>query len=264
MTAPGMFDLSGRVALITGGASGLGEAIAYGFARQGASLVLADLDAARLEKVSAELRAAGAGGGTQVSTGPTVNTVQLDVTDRAAVDAAVAGVADSCGRLDIVVNSAGIVMLDPVEALPDDHWDRILEINLSGSFAVCRAAGAQMKSQQYGRIINIASQAAHVALEHHAAYSASKSGLFGLTTSLARELGPHGVTANTISPTVVMTELGRKAWEGPHGEAHKAEIPARRFAEPEEIAAAAVFLASTEAAMVNGADLRVDGGFTIV
>lgn len=258
MTAPGMFDLSGRVALITGGASGLGEAIAYGFLRQGASLVLADLDAARLEKVSAELRAAG------VRSGAEISTLELDVTDRAAVGAAVARVADSCGRLDIVVNSAGIVMLDPVEALPDDHWDRILEINLSGTFAVCRAAGAQMKSQQYGRIINIASQAAHVALEHHAAYSASKSGLFGLTTSLARELGPHGVTANTISPTVVMTELGRKAWEGPHGEAHKAEIPARRFAEPEEIAAAAVFLASTEAAMVNGADLRVDGGFTIV
>lgn len=262
MTAPGMFDLSGRVALITGGASGLGEAIAYGFVRQGASLVLADLDAARLEKVSAELRAAGADG--EAASGSEVSTLELDVTDRAAVDAAVAGVADSCGRLDIVVNSAGIVMLDPVDALPDDHWDRILEINLSGTFAVCRAAGAQMKSQQYGRIINIASQAAHVALEHHAAYSASKSGLFGLTTSLARELGPHGVTANTISPTVVMTELGRKAWEGPHGEAHKAEIPARRFAAPEEIAAAAVFLASTEAAMVNGADLRVDGGFTIV
>ncbi len=258
MTAPGMFDLSGRVALITGGASGLGKAIAYGFARQGASLVLADLDAARLEKVSGELRAAGAGSGAEIST------LELDVTDRAAVDAAVARVAESHGQLDIVVNSAGIVMLDPVEQLPDEHWDRILEINLSGTFAVCRAAGAQMKSQQYGRIINIASQAAHVALEHHAAYSASKSGLFGLTTSLARELGPYGITANTISPTVVMTELGRKAWEGPHGDAHKAEIPARRFAEPEEIAATAVFLASSEAAMVNGADLRVDGGFTIV
>lgn len=250
----GMFDLSGRVALITGGASGLGEAIAYGFARQGASLVLADLDAARLQKVSGDL----AGTGAQVST------VELDVTDRDAVSRTVAGVAESHGQLDIVVNSAGIVMLDPVEELPDDHWDRILEINLSGTFAVCRAASAQMKAQRYGRIINIASQAAHVALEHHAAYSASKSGLFGLTTSLARELGPYGVTANTISPTVVMTELGRKAWEGPHGDAHKAEIPARRFAEPEEIAATAVFLASTEAAMVNGADLRVDGGFTIV
>lgn len=249
-----MFELNGRVALITGGASGLGEAIAHGLAQQGASVVLADRDAERLQKVSAELE----------ETGAQVSTVELDVTDRPGVDRAVAGVVEDQGSLDIVVNSAGIVALDAVDQLPDEAWDRTLEINLSGTFAVCRAAGAQMKDQQYGRIINIASQAAHVALEHHAAYSASKSGLFGLTTSLARELGPYGVTANTISPTVVMTELGRKAWDGPHGDAHQAEIPARRFAEPEEIAATAVFLASTEAAMVNGADLRVDGGFTIV
>ncbi|GGE58698.1 D-threitol dehydrogenase [Nesterenkonia cremea] len=250
----GMFDLSGRVAMITGGASGLGEAIAHGLAQQGAAVVLADRDADRLQKVSADLQQAGA----------QVSTVELDVTDRGGVDRAVTGVAEDQGCLDILVNSAGVVALDPVEQLPDEAWDRTLEINLSGTFAVCRAAGAQMKAQQHGRIINIASQAAHVALEHHAAYSASKSGLFGLTTSLARELGPYGVTANTISPTVVMTELGKKAWADPHGDAHKAEIPARRFAEPEEIAATAVFLASKEAAMVNGADLRVDGGFTIV
>lgn len=249
-----MFELNGRVALITGGASGLGEAIAHGLAQQGAAVVLADRDAERLQKVSAELE----------ETGAQVSTVELDVTDRPGVDRAVAGVVEDQGSLDIVVNSAGIVALDAVDQLPDEAWDRTLEINLSGTFAVCRAAGAQMKDQQYGRIINIASQAAHVALEHHAAYSASKSGLFGLTTSLARELGPYSVTANTISPTVVMTDLGRKAWDGPHGDAHRAEIPARRFAEPEEIAATAVFLASTEAAMVNGADLRVDGGFTIV
>ena len=250
----GMFDLSGRVAMITGGASGLGEAIAHGLAQQGAAVVLADRDADRLQKVSADLQQAGA----------QVSTVELDVTDRGGVDRAVTGVAEDQGCLDILVNSAGVVALDPVEQLPDEAWDRTLEINLSGTFAVCRAAGAQMKAQQHGRIINIASQAAHVALEHHAAYSASKSGLFGLTTSLARELGPYGVTANTISPTVVMTELGKKAWADPHGDAHQAEIPARRFAEPEEIAATAVFLASPEAAMVNGADLRVDGGFTIV
>ena len=249
-----MFELNGRVALITGGASGLGEAIAHGLAQQGAAVVLADRDAERLQKVSAELE----------ETGAQVSTVELDVTDRPGVDRAVAGVVEDQGSLDIVVNSAGIVALDAVDQLPDEAWDRTLEINLSGTFAVCRAAGAQMKDQQYGRIINIASQAAHVALEHHAAYSASKSGLFGLTTSLARELGPYSVTANTISPTVVMTDLGRKAWDGPHGDAHRAEIPAQRFAEPEEIAATAVFLASTEAAMVNGADLRVDGGFTIV
>ncbi|GAA3713010.1 D-threitol dehydrogenase [Zhihengliuella alba] len=249
-----MFDLTGRLALVTGGASGLGEAIAHGLARQGADVVLADLNEARLDAVAQDVG----------RHGRTVETLLLDVTDRPAVTAALDEVVARHGRIDVVVNSAGVAALDPVDSVPDAHWDLVLGVNLTGTFAVCRAAASHMRRAGYGRIINIASQAAHVALEHHAAYSASKSGLFGLTSTLARELGPDGVTANTISPTVVMTDLGRKAWEGPHGEAHKAQIPARRFAEPEEIAAAAVFLASTEAAMVNGADLKVDGGFTVV
>ncbi|MDZ5077683.1 GolD/DthD family dehydrogenase [Nesterenkonia sp. HG001] len=252
-----LFDLTGRVAVVTGGASGLGQAIAHGFARQHAKVVLADLDADRLTATAEQLRAAHPDGGG-------VDTRRLDVIDAEAVEETLAAVVADHGAVDILVNSAGIVALDPVEQVPVETWEKVLQVNLTGTFLACRAAGRHMKAAEYGRIVNIASQAAHVALEHHAAYGASKSGLFGLTASLARELGPHGVTANTISPTVVMTELGRQVWDGPHGEAHQAEIPTRRFAEPEEIAAAVVYLSSQEAAMVNGADLRIDGGFTIV
>ncbi|WP_189348260.1 GolD/DthD family dehydrogenase [Zhihengliuella salsuginis] len=248
-----LFDLTGRTALVTGGASGLGKAIARTLAGQGAAVVLADVDAAQLEAAAGEFAA----------DGHEVQTIAMDVTDRDAVTAAVDTLAERVGRIDILVNSAGIALLDPVEEVPDGHWDKVVGINLTGTFAVCRAVAAHMKRAGYGRIVNIASQAAHVALEHHAAYAASKSGLFGLTRSLAGELGPHGVTANTLSPTVVLTDLGRKAWSGPRGDAHKAQIPTRRFAEPQEIAAAALYLASAEAAMVNGTDLRIDGGFTI-
>jgi len=249
----GFFDLTGRTAIVTGGASGLGNAIARALAERGAVVVLADRDAAALG-AAAEVLAAD---------GLEARTLTVDVTNRDALTHAVDDLAGALGRIDILVNSAGIALLDPVTEVPDEHWDRVIGVNLTGTFAACRAVGAHMKRAGYGRIVNIASQAAHVALEDHAAYAASKSGLFGLTRSLARELGPHGVTANTLSPTVVLTDLGREAWSGPRGEAHKSQIPARRFAEPREVAAAALYLASTEAAMVNGADLRIDGGFTI-
>ncbi|GAB3184282.1 D-threitol dehydrogenase [Nesterenkonia halophila] len=252
-----LFDLTGRVAVVTGGASGLGEAISRGFAGQGATVVLADRDAERLQVAAARLRADHPDGGG-------VDTRTVDVTDAAAVEEVFGDIADAHGRMDILVNSAGVVALAPVEELAPETWETILSVNLTGTFHACQAAARRMKEAGHGRIVNIASQAAHVALDQHAAYGASKSGLFGLTASLARELGPHGVTANTISPTVVMTELGKQAWDGPHGEAHQEQIPTRRFAEPEEIAAAVVYLSSTEAAMVNGADLRIDGGFTIV
>lgn len=252
-----LFDLSGQVAVITGGASGLGEAIAYGFVGQGARVVLVDQHQERLEMAATALDAT-------CPDGPVVDIRTVDVRDAAAVDACLADIAASYGHLDIAVNSAGVVSLDAVDELAPESWANVLEVNLTGTFHVCRAAAGRMKTAGYGRIVNIASQAAHVALDQHAAYSASKSGLFGLTASLARELGPHGVTANTISPTVVMTELGKQAWDGPEGEEHQQHIPTRRFAEPEEIAAAVIYLSSKEAAMVNGADLKIDGGFTVV
>ena len=136
-------------------------------------------------------------------------------------------------------------------------------MNLTGTYRVAQAVGRHMLGAGYGRIVNIASQAAHVGIDGHAAYCASKAGVTGLTRVLALEWGGRGVTVNTVSPTVVLTDLGRAAWANENGLRHQDEIPTGRFATPDEIAAAVLFLAGASSAMVNGTDLRVDGGFTI-
>ena len=152
---------------------------------------------------------------------------------------------EAFGGIDIAVNSAGIVALAPAEDLGLDAWDKTIAINLRGTFLVSQAVGRLMiAAGRGGRIINLASQAGTVAIEEHAAYCASKFGVIGLSKTLAAEWGRHKITVNTISPTIVLTDLGRKAWSGEKGEAAKKRIPSGRFAYPEEIAAAAVFLAS--------------------
>jgi len=161
------------------------------------------------------------------------------------------------------VNSAGVARLAPAEELSLQDWDSTLAINLSGTFLMCQAVGKRMLEAGGGAIVNMASQAATVALDQHVAYCASKFGVVGVSKVLAAEWGGRGVRVNTISPTVVLTELGHKAWDGPRGDALKKLIPTGRFAYPDEIAAAAVFLASDAAAMINGADLVIDGGYTI-
>ncbi|MGO3886966.1 MAG: GolD/DthD family dehydrogenase [Mycetocola sp.] len=244
------FRLDGRVALVTGGASGIGRSIAGALADRGATVAILDVKAEAAIAAAAEL------GDRHIG-------VEVDVTDQVSVDRAVARVVSDLGGLDIAVNSAGIVALAPAEDLSLADFQRTLSVNLTGTFLVSQAAGRVMLAAGRGRIINMASQAATVALDQHAAYCASKFGVQGLTRVLALEWGSRGVTANTISPTVVLTELGKKAWDNSRGEAHQAEIPVGRFAVPQEIAAAAVYLASDAAAMVNGADLVVDGGFTI-
>jgi D-threitol dehydrogenase (NAD+) len=142
-------------------------------------------------------------------------------------------------------------------------WKRTIDVNLTGSFIVAQAIGRHMIAEGGGRIINLASQAGSVAIDEHVAYCTSKFGVIGLTKVLALEWGEFGITVNSISPTVVLTELGKSAWAGAKGEAMIGQIPAGRFAEPCEIAAAAVFLASDASGMFNGADLIIDGGYTI-
>ncbi|MGI3782576.1 MAG: GolD/DthD family dehydrogenase [Janthinobacterium lividum] len=244
------FRLDGRVALITGAVSGIGAAIADVFADVGARIVVVDLD-----DNAAELRA------TEIGRGAVG--IGCDVSDPASVDAAVERAVTAVDRVDVLVNSAGIAALAPAEELSLDAWNRTMAVNLSGTFFMSQAIGRHMLAAGRGKIINLASQAASVGLLEHAAYCASKAGVVGLTRVLATEWAGRGVTANCISPTVVLTELGKKAWAGEKGEAAKREIPVGRFALPREVAAAALFLASGASDMINGADLVVDGGYTI-
>lgn len=238
-----MFELDGRVALVTGAASGIGAEVARVLTRQGAVVAGAD----RLAELPAEC----------------ASTHKVDVTGETSVRECVQEVTEQHGGVDILVNSAGVALLDPAEDLSPGDWRATLDVNLTGSFLMCQAVGRGMVRTGGGRIINLASQAADVGLDGHVAYSASKAGILGMTRTLALEWGPSGVTVNAVSPTVVLTELGRAAWDNPKGEAHRKEIPAGRFAEPHEVAAAIAYLASQEAAMVNGTELRADGGFTI-
>jgi len=242
--------LDGSVAVVTGGASGIGSAIAERFVSSGARVMILDRN---LE--AAQAAAAGIGEGAAAHA--------CDVTSSASVREAVGAVMGAAGRVDILVNSAGVALLGPAEELSDEHWNATVAVNLTGTYLMCREVGAAMLQRGRGKIINLASQAATVALADHVAYCASKFGVIGLTRVLALEWGGRGVTANTISPTVVLTPLGIAAWDNPKGMAHMAEIPVGRFAMPEEIAATAAFLASGAADMINGADLVVDGGFTI-
>ena len=246
------FGMAGKVALVTGASSGIGWAVASAFAAKGARVAILDIQAE-----AAEAKAASLGNGGKA--------FRCDVADPQSVTTAVDAVTAAFGAIDVAVNSAGIVALAPAAELGLDAWDRTIAINLKGTFLVSQAVGRGMiAAGRGGRIINLASQAGTVAIEEHAAYCASKFGVIGLSKTLAAEWGRHKITVNTISPTVVLTDLGRQAWAGAKGEAAKTRIPTGRFAYPEEIAAAAVFLASDGAAMINGADLVVDGGYTII
>lgn len=246
------FSLKSKRALVTGGASGIGAAICDAFAAKGARVAVVDINVGAAQAKAKEI-------------GNGAISLACDVADLASVKKAVDGALRAFGGLDILVNSAGVVFLAPAEDLPLDYWDKTIAINLKGTFLVSQAVGkAMIAAGRGGKIINLASQAGSVAIDQHVAYCASKFGVIGLSKTLAAEWGKHGVCVNTISPTVVLTELGKKAWAGPKGEALKTRIPSGRFANPEEIAAAAVFLASAGADMINGADLLIDGGYTIV
>jgi D-threitol dehydrogenase (NAD+) len=243
------FSLANKVAVVTGGASGIGEAIVEAYSLKDATVVVLD------RALEAAERKVGPGGPAAA--------FGCDVTSEESVAEAIRAVTDRFGRIDVLVNSAGVAVLGTPEAMPISDWDLTVNVNLRGAFLMSQHAGRVMLAQGSGTVISLASQAATVALPGHIAYCASKFGLVGMTKVLALEWAGRGVTANTISPTVVLTPLGREFWNNPAGEALKAQIPTQRFALPSEIAAAAVFLASDSARMINGADLLVDGGYTI-
>ena len=190
--------------------------------------------------------------------------IERDLTEPAAAQDVVAETMEFAGTPTILVNSAGVALLDKAVDVSPNRWQTTLDVNLSASFYMAQAVGRAMLEAGYGRIINLASQAGVIGLDEHAAYAASKSAIIGLTRVLSKEWAPSGVTVNAISPTVVETPLGKAAWAGEKGERARAEIPVGRFAKPAEIATLIGYLASADAAMVTGTNLLIDGGRTSV
>ena len=244
------FSLEGKTAIITGGAAGIGWATAEFFHNKGVKLVLADLnpDVDKLAK----------------SLGDNAIGVPGNVCDPDYPGKVIEAGVKAFGQIDILVNCAGIVALEDAELISADDWNRTISINLSASFFMAQAVGKYMIDNKIsGSIVNMASQAGVIALDKHVAYCASKGGIIAMTKVMAKEWGPKGIRVNAVSPTVVLTALGHKAWDGPVGDAFKKEMPSERFAEPEEIAAAIAFLCSKGAGMITGHNLLIDGGFTI-
>jgi 3-oxoacyl-[acyl-carrier protein] reductase len=242
--------LAGKVALITGGAGAIGRACALALAAERAHVAIADLSLPRIEPVLGEVR----------DRGVRATAVAVDVTSQADVSAMVERVVADLGGLDILVNCVGIFQATPVDELALADWQRVLDVNLTGIFLCCQAAMRVLTAQRSGRIINIASLAGEVGgLAAGANYSVSKAGVMCLTKSLARALGRHGVTVNTINPGPVESAMV-DAWPPGQRERQLANIPLGRLGTPDDIAGAVVFLASAAASYIHGTHLDINGG----
>ncbi len=241
----------GQVVLVTGAASGIGHTVATRFAELGARVIGVDVNPAVIAAMSA-------------LPGDRHHGIVKDLATadgaRAVVDEAVG----TAGTVHVLVNSAGIVMLDNALDLTASAWNATISVNLSASFFMAQAVGRVMVEAGYGRIVNLASQASVIGLDEHVAYCASKAGLLGMTRVLSMEWARRGVTVNCVSPTVVETPLGKKAWEGEKGELLKEKIPTGRFAQPEEVASLIAYLAGRDAAMITGENILIDGGYSSI
>ena len=244
--------LAHQVALITGGARGIGKEIAALFAREGADLALFDVNAQVLEQTAAELRALGR----------RVEGLVVDVTNASAVDEAVSKVLDKLSKIDILVNNAGITHDGLVVRMEESQWDRVLDINLKGTFLCTRAVAKAMLKARRGRIVSIASIVGLIGNPGQANYAASKAGVIGMTKSVAKELATRGITCNAIAPGFIKTEMtDRLADEAK--QRLRALIPMGTLGEPSDVAQAALFLVSDAARYITGHVLVVDGGLAM-
>ena len=254
MNASQMFDLTGRVALVTGGNGGIGRAIALALSGAGASVAIFGRNAAKNEAVLAELKTAGR---------PCMAAV-VDVMDRSALDSAVAEVERTLGPVDILVNNAGIAHPSGgvLNEDPDD-WDRVIETQLNAVFLLSKIVGRGMAARKRGKIINIASMYSIFGAGLVPSYSAAKGAVVQLTKSMAIELAPHGVQVNAIAPGWIETDMTAPIKSMPMNDEILMRTPAGRWGKPEEMGGAAIFLSSSASNFVTGETIRVDGGYAI-
>jgi NAD(P)-dependent dehydrogenase (short-subunit alcohol dehydrogenase family) len=246
-----VYDFRGKTAIITGATKGIGRDIALSLARAGCALGITGRDEQGLREVSAEARSAGV----------RCETRKADLASAAECTAMAEHFAALFPVVDILVNNAGLSFPEKLVDLEVGHWDTTLAVNLRAPALVTRVIGRKMIAQGRGAIINIASNACLAGIEEHAAYCASKFGLDGLTKVMAVELGPHGIRVNAVAPTVVLTPMGAQVWGDPKkADPVKSKIPLGRFAQPSEVTAAVLFLASEGAGMIHGETLVIDGG----
>jgi NAD(P)-dependent dehydrogenase (short-subunit alcohol dehydrogenase family) len=249
-----MFDLGGKVALVTGASKGLGAAIAVGLAKAGAQLALCARNREGLAATRAAVEAAGA----------RAQVFEMDVLSRTSVRAAVAAVLETFGHVDVLVNNAGVNVRKPALELAEEDWDRVVDTNLKGYFLVAQAVGAHMVARRAGKVINVSSIFGAVGMHQQLAYAASKGGVVQLTKVLAIEWAKHGVNVNAVGPTYFETPLVSALRGDPERFAFINErTPMGRWGQPEELVGTIVYLASAASDFVTGQTVYVDGGWTI-